>query len=147
MAKFSKRQAYQSSLAILSELLKENPSKEVMEQLQFNGFGGLKELLLPIDNNSTWTTEDLRYEKEVLEFHRLLKNYFGDQYKTAINSLKNSVLSSFYTPAFIVEPMIEAVKRNSLEVNSILEPAAGTGNFVGSLKKAFPNSSVTAIEK
>ena len=147
MAKFSKRDSYRSSLTLLGELLKENPSKEVMEKLQFNGFGGLKELLLPIDNQSAWSAEDLRYEKEVLEFHHLLKNHFGDQYNSAIASLKNSVLSSYYTPLFIIEPMIDAVKKNSSNVTTILEPAAGTGYFVGSLKKSFPDSFITAIEK
>lgn len=147
MAKFSKRESYRSSLRLLGELLKKNPSKEELEQLQFNGFGSLKELLLPLDNHSAWSAEDLRYEKEVLEFHRLLKDHFGVQYKTAVASLKNSVLSSFYTPAFIVEPIVEAVKRNSLKINSILEPAAGIGNFIKSLKNHFPESSITAIEK
>jgi hypothetical protein len=92
MAKFSKRESYRNSLMLLGELLKQNPSKEELEQLQFSGFGALKELLLPLDNRSAWTAEDLRYEKEVLEFHGLLKDHFGDQYKTAIASLKNSVL-------------------------------------------------------
>ena len=98
MAKFSKRKSYRSSLTLLGELLKQKPSKGELEQLRFNGFGALKELLLPLDNHSAWSAEDLRYEKEVLEFHRLLKDHFGDQYKTAVASLKNSVLSSFYTP-------------------------------------------------
>jgi predicted RNA methylase len=147
MAKFSKRESYRSSLTLLGELLKENPSKEVMEKLQFNGFGGLKELLLPIDNQSSWTAEDLRYEKEVLEFHGLLKAHFGDQYNSAITSLKNSTLSSYYTPSFIIEPMVEAVKRNNMTVESILEPAAGMGNFIKVLKQNFPESSITAIEK
>jgi len=147
MDKFSKREAYRSSLTLLGELLKQDSSREELEQLQFNGFGALKELLLPLDNRSAWTPEDLRYEKEVLEFHSLLKDHFGDQYWTAVASLKNSVLSSFYTPAFIIEPMVEGIKRNTVGINSILEPAAGTGNFIKELRKSFPDSLITAIEK
>jgi N12 class adenine-specific DNA methylase len=147
MAKFSKREAYKVSLKLLAELLKENPSREALAQLQFAGFGALKELLLPLDSRTAWTAEDLRYEKEVLEFHQLLRDHFGDQYKSAVSSLKNSVLSSFYTPDFIIEPTVESVQRNSLNVASILEPAAGTGNFVSILKRQFPESSITAIEK
>jgi N12 class adenine-specific DNA methylase len=147
MAKFSKREAYKSSLKLLDELRKENPSKETIAQLPIAGFGPLKELLLPVANRSAWNAEDLRYEKEVIEFHSLLQDLFGNQYNAALASLKNSVLSSFYTPAFIVEPMVSAPRRNEEDINSILEPAAGTGNFIGRLKEHFPQGSITAIEK
>jgi N12 class adenine-specific DNA methylase/predicted RNA methylase len=147
MAKFSKRESYQSTLGVLEELLKDNPSHEKLDQYKFNGFGALKELLLPIDNKSAWNAEDLRYEKEILDFHRLLKNHFGDQYKTAIASIKNSILSSFYTPDFIIQPILKSVKRNNVRSDSILEPAAGTGNFVRAIKQHFPDASITAIEK
>ena len=98
--------------------------------MQFNGFGALKELLLPLDNRSAWSAEDLRYEPEVKQFHELLRNRFGDRYDEAVSSLKNSILTSFYTPAFITDPIVEAIQRNSESIDSILEPAAGTGLIV-----------------
>jgi N12 class adenine-specific DNA methylase/predicted RNA methylase len=147
MNKFSKRQAYETGLTLLEELVKPGQSNGRLTQMQFNGFGALKELLLPLDNRSAWSAEDLRYEPEVEKFHELLRNRFGNRYDEAVSSLKNSILTSFYTPAFITEPIVEAIQRNSESINSILEPAAGTGNFVNELKKYFPGSSITAIEK
>jgi predicted RNA methylase len=147
MDKFSKRQSYRNAIALLNELAKGSPSSKVLSESRFNGFGALKELLLPLDNRSAWTAEDLSYETEVLEFHRLLETHFGNEYKTAVASLKNSTLSSFYTPQFIVEPLVGVLKNNVENVQSILEPSAGTGNFIPILRKAFPESSITAIEK
>lgn len=147
MNKFSKRQAYEKGLVLLEELLTADRSDGRFTDMQFNGFGALKELLLPMDNRSAWGAEDLRYEPEVKRFHELLKNGFGNRYDEAVSSLKNSILTSFYTPAFITEPIVEAIQRNSESIDSILEPAAGTGNFVNALKKYFPQSSITAIEK
>lgn len=147
MEKFSKREAYRNSLSLLELLLRKDKSNGVRETIPFHGFGALKELLLPLDNKAAWTSEDLRYEKEVFRFHQLLQEHFGSAYKPAITSLKSSILSSFYTPEFITTPIVEAVKQSSFRVDTILEPAAGTGNFISVLKKAFPNAAITAIEK
>ena len=147
MNKFSKRQAYEKGLVLLEELLTPGTSNGRLSEMQFNGFGALKELLLPLDNRSAWSAEDLRYEAEVRKFHDLLKDRFDGRYNEALSSLKNSILTSFYTPTFITEPIVDSIKRNSESIESILEPAAGTGNFVKALKKNFPQSSITAIEK
>jgi N12 class adenine-specific DNA methylase/predicted RNA methylase len=147
MNKFSKRQAYEKGLVLLEELLTPDKSNGRLSEMQFNGFGALKELLLPVDNHSAWSAEDIRYESEVRKFHDLLKKRFDGRYNEALSSLKSSILTSFYTPPFITEPIVEAIQRNSESIDSILEPAAGTGNFVNALKKYFPQSSITAIEK
>src|SRR5690606_6932502 len=122
MNKFSKRQAYESGLVLLEELLTPGQSNGRLSEMQFNGFGALKELLLPLDNRSAWSAEDLRYETEVREFHDLLKDRFDGRYNEALSSLKNSILTSFYTPPFITEPIVESIKRNSDSIESILEP-------------------------
>lgn len=147
MNKFSKRQAYENGLVLLEELLTPGQSNGRLSEMKFNGFGALKELLLPLDNRSAWSVEDLRYEAEVRKFHDLLKDRFDGRYNEALSSLKNSILTSFYTPPFITEPIVEAIQRNSESIDAILEPAAGTGNLVKALKKNFPQSSITAIEK
>lgn len=147
MEKFSKREAYRNTVALLSAILKGEPAKGVAEQIPFHGFGALKELLLPLDNSAAWSKEDLRYEREVRQVHGLLQHHFDGLYKPVLTSLKNSILSSFYTPAFIIEPMVEAVRQHRSDIRSILEPAAGTGNFIEALQRGFPDASITAIEK
>ncbi len=148
MEKFSKREAYRNGLALLESTLNgasvNNPGNS--DAIPFHGLGALKELLLPLDNLSVWSAEDLRYEKEVRQFHDLLQQHFNGTYKNALASLKNSILSSFYTPKFVVQPIVESLKQYN-DIRTILEPAAGTGNFLHELKKHFPVASITAIEK
>ena len=147
MEKFSKREAYRNALTLLETTLKGTQGNGTAESISFYGFGSLKELLLPLDDRSVWTKEDLRYEQEVKQVHELLQQHFGEQYQPALASLKNSILSSFYTPDFIIEPIAGAVRQISPDIRSILEPAAGTGNFIKALQRSFPQSSITAIEK
>lgn len=147
MERFSKREAYRNGLSILDLILTKDTANGHVSPLSFHGFGALKELLLPLDNKAAWSSEDLKYEKEVIAFHEKLQRHFGAQYKQAVASLKNSILSSFYTPDFITRPIVEAIKQSPFRIESILEPAAGTGNFIVELKKHFPKAAITAIEK
>lgn len=147
MNKFSKRLAYENGLTLLEELSKPDQANSRPMEMQFNGFGALKELLLPLDDRTAWGNEDLRYEPEIRKFHDLLKGRFAERYTEALSSLKNSILTSFYTPPFITEAILESIQRNSDSIEFVLEPAAGTGNFIKAIKKSFPESSVTAIEK
>lgn len=148
MEKFSKREAYRNGLTFLERALNDESvsNSSNSSAISFHGFGALKELLLPLDNLSVWSAEDLRYEKEVRQFHELLQQHFNGTYKNALASLKNSILSSFYTPEFIVQPIVESLRQYN-DIKTILEPAAGTGNFLSELKKHFPETSITAIEK
>jgi N12 class adenine-specific DNA methylase len=145
--KFSKRKAYQNTLDALNELLQENPNPEVVAK--FQGFGGLKEILLPIDNRDVWSQEDLRYYAEVVSIHDLLRKFYGDAYKDALNSVKNSILTSFYTGDFIVKPLVKNAAKlfNGVDIEGILEPSAGSGNMVKELVDVFPGKPIVAIEK
>lgn len=136
----SKRETYE-------QLIRALKGESTVADLQsFMGFGALKELLLPLDDKTSWTQEDLRMEPMVKAFHESLQETFQKQYDAVWASLRNATLSSFYTPAFITEPIVEAIKKQTT-VHSILEPSAGTGNFISPLKKHFPQASITAIEK
>jgi N12 class adenine-specific DNA methylase/predicted RNA methylase len=148
MEKFSKREAYRNGLTFLERALNDESvsNSSNSNAISFHGFGALKELLLPLDNLSVWSAEDLRYEKEVRHFHELLQQHFNGTYKNALASLKSSILSSFYTPEFIVQPIVESLGQYN-DIKTILEPAAGTGNFLSELKKHFPDASIIAIEK
>ncbi|MBX2894721.1 MAG: N-6 DNA methylase [Cyclobacteriaceae bacterium] len=139
----ARREAYQNVINTLRNL----DSGAEVELRSFMGFGALKELLLPIDDKASWTPEDLRMEPLVKEFNEALKERFPDKHENILESLRNSTLSSFYTPSFITEPIVSTIKDNTIGIRSILEPSAGTGNFIIQLKKEFPQAAITAIEK
>lgn len=118
----SKRETYE-------QLIRALKGERTTADLQsFMGFGALKELLLPLDDKTSWTQEDLRMEPMVKAFHESLQETFQKQYDAVLASLRNATLSSFYTPAFITEPIVEAIKKQTT-VHSILEPSGRNGQL------------------
>jgi len=69
------------------------------------------------------------------------------QYKRYFNSLKNSVLTAFYTPSEAVKALSEVFKENDIIPYKLLEPSAGNGIFIDNFKEDFPEINVSAFEK
>jgi len=61
----ARREAYQNVINTLKNL----DSGAEVELRSFMGFGALKELLLPMDDKTSWTQEDLRMEPLVKDAH------------------------------------------------------------------------------
>ncbi|UVD81425.1 helicase-related protein (plasmid) [Myroides albus] len=120
----------------------------------FKGFGGIKALLIPTNiehwiSISNISKADLEIEKDVKSFYSSLKTLFGDEFFKIEQSIKESVLTSFYTDRSIVDAIFSNYKvYNTNEPIHFLEPSAGNGVFVDSALKHFPNIElITAIEK
>jgi len=145
MDKFSKRRAYANVIAALKETVASGSTENTLAL--FQGFGALKELLLDPIDKSGWNQTDLTFDKEVQEVHQVLQERFEGRYKEAVASMRNSILTSFYTPDFIIRPMVRALASEMTEVQAILEPSAGSGNYIKPLQDFFPESTITAIEK
>lgn len=133
------------------------PSKDELSTLrQYSGFGGIKAILYPPTGGSKeeWikqgaTKEDLRLYESVQELHKLLKDKFSDaEYKTIVASLKNSVLTAFYTPAVVPQTLYKVLQEQSIPVRNLYEPSAGAGIFISEAVSSFRDlQSVTAVEK
>ena len=91
---------------------KELSPDEVSNLKKFSGFGGIKAILYPYGTQEEWsangaTKEDLKHHAGIMELHDLLKeNYSETQYRNIISSLRNSVLTAFYTPQVVPETYI-----------------------------------------
>jgi len=126
--------------------------KEILSR--YAGFGGIKAILYPAGEQEGWlqngaTETDLRLYEPMMELHSLLKEHFNEQqYKQVIASLKESVLSAFYTPPVIPQTLYTTLKQQSIEPQRIYEPSAGAGIFIAEALKHFPDlQQVTAVEK
>ena len=70
-----------------------------------------------------------------------------------LDSLKESVLTSFYTPDSLIKDMVEPLKEVLISVSNqalkILDPCTGTGNYINSLQEIFKDTSIeiTGFEK
>ena len=121
---------------------------------KYSGFGGLKAVLFPNAPKEEWiklkaSKEDLKLYPQVIELHQLLQSSLSEkEYKQVTDSLKNSILTAFYTPPVIPQKLYAALKEKDITPRSIYEPSAGAGVFITEAVAAFPDLSIiTAIEK
>jgi N12 class adenine-specific DNA methylase len=129
-------------------------ASEVEALKKYSGFGGIKAILYPNVAKEEWvklnaTNEDLKLYDRIIELHNLLKETLSDkQYKEVIGSIKNSVLTAFYTPAIVPQTLYATLKEHGIEPKRMYEPSSGAGVFITEAANAFPNlEHITAVEK
>ncbi|WP_253187497.1 N-6 DNA methylase, partial [Mucilaginibacter polytrichastri] len=144
------------AIKIALEYQKGNPvSAEDLGSLQaYAGFGGIKAILYPYGPAEDWTAngatkEDLKLHGSMMQLHELLKeNYNDSQYKEIIGSLRNSVLTAFYTPEVVPQTLYSVLREQGIQPKRLYEPSAGSGVFISEAVKAFPSlEHITAVEK
>ena len=97
---------------------------------RYVGFGGLSQAF--DETNENW-------QKEYKELKELLTE---DEYTLA----KGSVLNAHYTSNIVINSMYMALDKMGLHKGKILEPATGTGNFIGLIPETFDKSEITGVE-
>jgi N12 class adenine-specific DNA methylase len=120
----------------------------------YSGFGGLKAILFPDSSIDEWiklnaSKEDLKLFPQVVELHQLLKAHFNEkQYKGIVSSLKNSVLTAFYTPEVIPDVIYKVLNEQGIKPGRMYEPSSGAGIFITKAATAFPSlEKIEAVEK
>lgn len=121
---------------------------------KYSGFGGIKAVLYPPANKEEWiklgaTDNDLQLLPGITKLHELLQNHFDDkQYKEVLKSIKNSVLTAFYTPEIILKTLYRILKEQAINPERIYEPSSGSGIFLQEATAAYPEiKTITAVEK
>ncbi|MEO9146426.1 MAG: hypothetical protein ABI237_12830, partial [Ginsengibacter sp.] len=94
---------------------------EQVEALKrYAGFGGLKAVLYPNASQEEWiklkaSKDDLKLHSDIIELHQLLKQHLNEvEYKQAIDSIKNSILTAFYTPEIIPRTLFNVLKEQGI---------------------------------
>jgi hypothetical protein len=131
-----------------------------LEETQVNnlrdyaGFGGLKAILFPEGPVSEWeklnaSQNDLKLYPSVMELHQLLRKELSEtDYKSAVDSLRESVLTAYYTPEVVPQVLYQALKEFTILPSRLYEPSSGAGIFITEAIKSFPElQQVTAVEK
>ena len=154
---FNKRQHLQKNidaLRIAFRLEQENRKASTDERLlmmQYSGFGGLKFILNPAQNQidiNHWKKTEHELFPLTQELHHLLKENAVDekQYHRYLDSMRSSVLTAFYTPPVVIDAIFNSLHENGVNVRNFLEPSAGIGSFIESLTDK-EQIQVTAYEK
>ena len=144
--------AIETALTVLSQKRKATePEKETMSL--YSGFGGIKEVL----NISTEKPIPQSMEETANRLLTVLGSFPTDKPQwcdTTIDSIKTSVLTAFYTPAFIINAVARQIqstfKTHGLTMRTFLEPSAGIGGFLpvamnGTKSYAFEKDTLTGI--
>ena len=116
---------------------------------RYCGFGGLKCVLNPVENKAVWPKSDLPLYDLTAELHRVIRENLEDEteYKRYVASMKQSVLTAFYTPKEIPETIWSVFGEMNLRPQKVLEPSAGMGVFINTMRTVNPDAEVTAFEK
>ena len=119
---------------------------------RYCGFGGLKCILNPareLADAVHWAKSDLELFAPTVELHRLIRENSKNEseYKQLMDSLKQSVLTAFYTPSAITEVLTDVLKEHQIIPEKVLEPSAGIGAFVDSVLDNNPKADIMAFEK
>ena len=129
-------------------------SDQVSALKKYSGFGGLKAVLFPNSSKEEWkklnaSREDLKLYPQIMELHELLQQKLTDkEYKDAIDSIRNSILTAFYTPEVIPQSLYTVLKEKGIEPTAMYEPSSGAGVFVTEAAATFPSlKTITAVEK
>lgn len=119
---------------------------------RYCGFGGLKCILNPareLADAVNWAKSDLELFASTVELHRLIRENSKNEseYKQLMDSLKQSVLTAFYTPSGVTEALTDVLKEHQIIPEKVLEPSAGIGAFVDSVLDNNPKADIMAFEK
>ncbi len=129
-------------------------AEDVTNLKKYAGFGGIKAILYPYGTLEQWqdngaTKEDLKHHGDIIQLHDLLKENFSDtEYKELISSLRNSVLTAFYTPEVVPQTLYKVIAEQGIRPKRMYEPSAGSGVFISEAVARFPGmEQITAVEK
>lgn len=126
-------EAIETAMRLTTQGLK--PTEADRETLsQYSGFGGIKEVL----NIGTDNPMPTDMSEAIGRLQSLIENFrgFADDAmrKNAIDGIKASVLTAFYTPQYIIDALSCEVHslfaRQRISLRSFLEPSAGIGGFL-----------------
>lgn len=128
-------------------------SQQLQALRRYSGFGGLRCILLPIDDLSTWSEADKKLHYLVKELEVLLQQNAKDEneYRRYLRHIRFSTLTAFYTPRKITDVIAACLYESGVEIGTILEPSCGNGEFIRSFLEQGGNQAsspqVTGFEQ
>ncbi|MFR9557567.1 MAG: N-6 DNA methylase [Rikenellaceae bacterium] len=128
--------------------------EEILALRKYSGFGGLKAVLLPYQTEQDlkmWSKADAPLFPLVKKLYDTIRENSSSElvFKMYSSSIKNSILSAFYTPQELVKAIADAVADSGVVVKRFLDPSAGQGVFADNFVKdgieavSFEKESIT----
>jgi N12 class adenine-specific DNA methylase len=107
----------------------------------YNGFGGIKAVLNPNEKKETWVKQDQPLFELVQELKQVLHENTEDEveYMQYWDSIRSSTQTAYYTPEPIIEAMLTPIANSNIEIESMLDPSAGTGRYIDAMNVIMPS--------
>lgn len=142
----NKREKLIANIEAIKVALQENKITEEDKIIlkQYTGFGELKCILLNPEKPEQFSESEKNLIPLVKELQNVIqsKSRSNEEFKQYLESLKRSVMTSFYTPPELIQELNSGFADMNLSFDKILEPSAGMGVFF-----RIQGNSYTAIEK
>jgi hypothetical protein len=129
-------------------------NKQLDSLKKYSGFGGIKAVLFGEGSRENWQRQgasaaDMRLHQPVQILFGMLHEYLDqdNQFKQAVSSLNESILTSFYTPEFVPATLYKVLKDLDIQPKRLYEPSAGAGVFITEATVLNSIESITAVEK
>lgn len=153
---YNKKEVLRGNIeAIRTVLLLEHQQRQPTDRerkilKKFNGFGGLKCVLNPANtlaDRTRWSQSELDLFPLVQELHQVIREGSPSPQiaKRYMDSIKSSVLTSFYTDRRVVDAIASSFYDNEIRFDRFLDPALGMGTFLEAFSKDVKEK--TAFEK
>ncbi len=128
-----KFRANMDAILLLKKLEAENRLAVPEEQEILSGYVGWGSLPAAFEEgNGAWATEYTELKQTLTE----------EEYRQA----RSSTLNAFYTPPMVIKAIYEALGNMGLAEGNVLEPACGTGNFMGLVPEGMSSLKMYGIE-
>src|ERR1700761_1229740 len=128
--------------------------KEAEALRKYAGFGGLKAILFGTGDRDSWVQQnasanDLRLYPQFIQLHKVLQEMLSSEdYKAALDTMKRSILTAFYTPELVPGALYAAMSGQEIRPHRLYEPSSGAGIFITEAVRAFPGlQEINAVEK
>ncbi|MEA5462051.1 helicase-related protein [Arcicella sp. LKC2W] len=139
-----------AALEMLNELMTHQRSPTHEERLilsQYVGFGGLKDIVLNPENEGSWGESNQAYREAIRSIRAVLTQLEEQGFSGLLASVQSTILDAFYTSDTVIKGIYEGLNHLGFEKGTILEPSAGTGNFIGFMPTAMREQSrITQVE-
>lgn len=157
MGSYNVKEALRVNIESLRVVLENEGKKLTAQQLQtVKKFGGWNMKCILWDENKTkeqWEQEgaskqDIGLYDQLQEMYALLREWLtGRQYREAVASIRNSCLTSYYTPSVIPCTFYDTLSKYK-DIESMADPSAGSGRFIiDAIGRLSLQNGVNACEK
>lgn len=142
--------AIKTAFNIKEENRKATEEEKIILEM-YTGFGGLK-CILDIRPVEQWPKADQQLYPAVMELYNTIHQHSKNEAEEQAyqNSLRNSVLTAFYTPPYLIQRIGEELyNATNGNIQTMIDPASGNGRFLHVFDRlpGAENIKKTAFEK